>query len=327
MTTFEESLGNQIASRRPLASDGNSGNTIESVTLRDDRNLILKRVSPEWDWMARETHDDGRLVSMWETGVFARMPEAIDHAIVAVERDGEAWNVFMRDVSAELVRHDERFDRAGVRRILSATKELHEAFWGAGLSGLCTLEDRYSLFSPATGRRELERGSRHGTVFTAGWDAFFEHVPAEITEAVSAILERPRLLTAQLDRCEKTLIHGDLRLGNLGFSDGRLVVIDWGERVGPAPPAAELGWFLGFDGWRLDVSKDEVIADFRELYGERYDETALQLSLIGSLVQLGGLLGFWLSQDRTEEGRAVWIDELSWWTKTVERALNIWSPV
>jgi aminoglycoside phosphotransferase (APT) family kinase protein len=323
----EESLGSQIVHRRPLDSDGNSGNTIESVTLRDDRNLLVKRVSPEWDWMARETHDDGRLVAMWESGVLARVPEVIEHTIVGVERDGDAWNVFMRDVSDALTPHDARFDRAGVRRILSATRELHEAFWTQSLPDLCTLDDRYSLFSPATGRRELERGSRHGTVFTAGWEAFFERAPAKIAQAVSAILERPRLLTAQLDRCEQTLIHGDLRLGNLGFSDGRLVVIDWGERAGMAPPGAELGWLLGFDGWRLDVSKDEVIADFRELYGERYDETVLQLSLIGSLVQLGGLLGFWLSQDRTEEGRAVWIDELSWWTKTVERALNIWSPV
>ena len=322
----ERSLKDQIVDRRPLESDGNSGNTIESVTLLDGRNLILKRVSPQWDWMARETHDDGRLVEMWESGVLARAPNRIDHAILAVERDGEGWNVFMRDVSSELIRHGERFDRAGVRRILSATSELHEAFWGVSLPEVCTLEDRYSLFSPATGRRELDRGSRHGTVFTTGWEAFFEQVPVEIAEAVSAILERPQVLTEQLDRCEQTLIHGDLRLGNLGFSDGRIVLIDWGERVGMAPPAAELGWFLGFDGWRLDVSKDQVIADFRELYGERCDETALQLSLIGSLVQLGGLLGFWLTQERTDEGRAVWMEQLSWWVTTVEGALGIWSP-
>ena len=327
MTTLEEPLASQIVGRRSLESDGNSGNTIESVTLRDGRDLILKRVSPRWDWMARETHDDGRLAFMWENGLLARMPEVIDHAIVAVERDGDAWNVFMRDVSSELIRADERFDRAGVRRILSATRELHEAFWGADPSGLCTLEDRYSLFSPATGRRELERGSRHGMVFTSGWEAFFEHVPTEIAEATSAILERPRVLTEQQDRCEQTLIHGDLRVGNLGFHDGRLVVIDWGERVGMAPPAVELGWFLGFDGWRLDVSKDDVIADFRELYGERCDETALQLSLIGSLVQLGGLLGFWLTKERTDEGRAVWLGELSWWVNTVDRARGVWSPV
>jgi hypothetical protein len=69
-------------------------------------------------------------------------------------------------------------------------------------------------------------------------------------------------------------------------------LIDWGERAGGAPPAVELGWFLGFDALRLDVSKDDVIQDFRSLYGGRLDETALHLSLVGSLVQIGGLLGF-----------------------------------
>lgn len=323
----EGALGNQIVRRRPIDSDGNSGNMIEEVTLRDGRNLLVKRVSPEWDWMARETRDEGRLAAMWQSGLLARVPAGIDHTIVGVERDGEAWNVFMRDLSNALIPRDARFDRAGVRRILSATRDLHEEFWAEGLPGLCTLEDRYSLFSPATGRRELELGSRHGTVFTTGWDAFFERAPAEIAQAVSALLAQPQLLTEQLANCEQTLIHGDLRLGNLGFSDGRLVLIDWGERVGMAPPAAELGWFLGFDGWRLDVSKDEVINDFRELYGERSDETALHLSLIGSLVQLGGLLGFWLTQERSEEGRTVWIEELSWWLTMAERALNVWSPV
>lgn len=323
----EGSLADQIVRRWPLDGDGNSGNPIEAITLRDGRSLLVKRVSPTWDWMARETHDDGRLEVMWHRGVLARMPDVIDHTIVAVERDGDGWNVFMRDASTALIGHDTRLDRADVRRILSATRQLHDAFWAQGLPELCTLEDRYSLFSPATGRRELERGSRHGVVFTTGWDAFFAHAPTDIANAVSVILQRPRLLAERLGRHEHTLIHGDLRLGNLGFCDGRLVLIDWGERAGMAPPAVELGWFLGFDGWRLDVSKDQVIDDFRVLYGDRCDETALHLSLLGALVQIGGLLGFWLTQERSEHSRAIWMRELSWWTATAERALNVWSPV
>jgi hypothetical protein len=74
------------------------------VTLGDGRQLLLKRVSPEWDWMARETHDQGRLGFMWENGLLDRVPPVIDHTIVAVEDDGEALNVFMRDASAALIR-------------------------------------------------------------------------------------------------------------------------------------------------------------------------------------------------------------------------------
>src|SRR5919205_40262 len=127
------SLGDQILHRRPLESDGNSGNTIESVTLRDGRRLLMKRTSPKWDWMSRETHDDGRLAAMWESGLLARIPETIDHTIVAVERDGDALNVFMRDVSYALIPPAARLDRAGVRRILLAARALHDTFWGERL--------------------------------------------------------------------------------------------------------------------------------------------------------------------------------------------------
>jgi hypothetical protein len=137
-------------------------------------------------------------------------------------------------------------------------------------------------------------------VFTRGWEAFSELVPKEIAAAVFAI-DRPVLLAEQLGRCQQTLVHGDMRLGNLRFFGDRIVLIDWGERVGTAPPVVELGWFIGFDAMRLDVSKEDVIADFRVLHGERFEETALQLSLIGSLVQLGGPVRL---LDRRGEGRS-----------------------
>ena len=50
-------------------------------------------------------------------------------------------------------------------------------------------------------------------VFTAGWEAFFENVPEDVAEAVTAILEHPALLAKQLDWFDKTLIHGDLASG------------------------------------------------------------------------------------------------------------------
>lgn len=87
----------QVVFRRPFNSDGNSGNTIERVTLQDDRELLLKRVSPAWDWMARESHDDGRIGVLWNDGILDRVPAVIDHTIMSVEQDTKAWNVFMRD--------------------------------------------------------------------------------------------------------------------------------------------------------------------------------------------------------------------------------------
>lgn len=79
--------------------------------------------------MSRATHDRGRLGFMWDNGLFGRVPAVIDHATVSVETEGNAWSVFMRDVSSSLVAPDARFDRGGVLSVLDAMRRLHEACW------------------------------------------------------------------------------------------------------------------------------------------------------------------------------------------------------
>ena len=318
-------LTDQIVARRPLGSAGGSGSTLERVTLDDGRELVCKRVSPEWDWISRATNDRGRALSMWSSGLFERFPPAIDHATVAVESDGAGWTVFMRDVSDALVPDDRRLDRASVQRVLAAMAELHLAFWGDSFPELCGLEDRYLLLSPRTAKREQDNWV--GQTISRCWDAFSELVPTDIASAVLTLADRPALLAEQLERCEQTLIHGDIRLSNLGFHDDRLVVIDWGDRTGAAPAAVELASFLAFDARRLDVSRDDVIADSRALYGDRFDETALQLAFIGGMVQLGCHFVLDLVLHGGDEARESATTELAWWTTKVSAAFETWSPV
>ncbi|MDP8929744.1 MAG: phosphotransferase [Actinomycetota bacterium] len=328
MEQTQATLSDQVIARHPLGSAGGSGNTLERVTLRDGRDVICKRVSPEWDWISRATNDRGRALSMWKSGLFQRIPPAVHHATIAVEPDdGAAWSVFMHDVSDALVPDDHRLDRASVRRILGAMADLHLAFWGERFPELCSLEDRYRLLSPRTARRERERGNPVGELTDRCWEAFSELVPDDIASAILTIVDRPRLLAAELEKCEQTLIHGDLRLSNLGFLDDRLVLIDWGERTGTAPAPVELASFLVFDGRRLDVSRDDVISDFRGSYGDHFDETALQLALIGGLVQLGCYPVLDMVRTGGDAARASAVSELDWWTRTVAAALETWSPI
>ncbi len=322
----------QIVAREPLGSAGASGNTLERVTLRDGRRLVHKEVSPEWDWISRATRDDGRVVRMWESGLFDRFPSSIDPTIVAADYSGDRWSILMHDVSALLVPGDRRLDRDEVRRVLAAMADLHLTFWGERFDALCGLEDRYHLLSPSTGRREQERGERAGPLIMRCWELFQEKVPAEIADAILAMAERPALLAGLLDTCEPTLIHGDVRLNNLGLADDRVVVVDWGERTGSAPAPVELASFLIFDGKRFDVPRDDVLADFRSLYGDRFDEKAMELALIGGFVQLGChfMLPIALAgEDRVPAGqaRAEASAELEWWTPRVAAALERWSPV
>lgn len=320
-------LSNEIVAREALVSRGASGNTLERVTLRDGRELIRKEVSPEWDWISRATNDDGRVVTMWERGLFERLPCTIDHATVAAERAGDRWSVFMHDVSAALVPADRRLDRTELRRVLAAVADLHLAFWGERFPDLCTLEDRYHLLSPRTARREQERGERVGDIISRCWELFTELVPGDLATAILALANRPALLAEQLDRCEQTLVHGDVRLNNLGFSDDRVVLVDWGERTGSAPAAVELASFLVFDANRFDVSRDDVVSDFRNLYGDRFDDTALQLALIGGFVQLGCHFTLSIALGGGDEAQAAANAELEWWTPKVASALEMWSPV
>ena len=320
-------LSDQIVARAALGSEGASGNTLERVILRDGRELIRKEVSRKWDWISRATRDDGRVVEMWERGLFERFPSTIDHATVAAEHAGDRWSVFMHDVSAHLVPGDRRLGRTEVRRVLEAVADLHLAFWGERFDELCALEDRYNLLSPPTGRRERERGERAGELITRCWEHFAELVPGEIATAIVAMAEQPALLAELLDACEPTLIHGDVRLNNLGFSDDRVVLVDWGERTGSAPAAVELASFLVFDAERFDVTRDEVVAEFRSLYGDRHDEKALELALIGGFVQLGCHFTLPIALGGGDEARAAAHAELAWWTPKVAAALEKWSPV
>jgi aminoglycoside phosphotransferase (APT) family kinase protein len=321
---MERPLNAQIVEREPLEqSQGNSGNTIERVRLADGRALVLKRVSPEWDWLSRATNDDGRIVRMWDAGLFDRMPSSIDHATVAVEREGDVWNIFMKDVAHAMLPEDVAHDRTTVRRILAAVADLHNAFWGADLPDLCSIEDRYGMLSLRTAEREKE--SHVGDLIQRAWDSYAEHARGDIADVIVPLSADPTPIADELRRCSQTLIHGDLRIGNAGFEHGSTVLIDWGDRTGPAPPAVELMWLIGFDARRLGVSRDEMVDDFQELYGDRFEERAFDLALIGGLVQLAAHLGLGFLNDDPEQ-QALAAEELSWWESKVEAALETWSP-
>ncbi len=77
MEQVSAALSDEVIAREPLGSAGASGNTLERVTLRDERRLIRKEASQEWDWISRATHDDGRVVLMWpralDTGIPPRL--------------------------------------------------------------------------------------------------------------------------------------------------------------------------------------------------------------------------------------------------------------
>ena len=77
-----------------------TGNHFLSVSTSAGKghSYIVKRMSLEWDWIMHATQDHlCRDAQLWRAGILDRMPEEIDHAVVACARDGDGWAILMTD--------------------------------------------------------------------------------------------------------------------------------------------------------------------------------------------------------------------------------------
>src|SRR4029079_15681101 len=111
-----------------------------------------------------------------------------------------------------------------------------------------------------------------------------------VGEAVLGLVDDVTPLSDALAARGTTLIHGDLRDENIAFTDGRLVLLDFGLAT-QGHPAAELAWYMVHDVWRIAATHDEVVEDFRAAMAERDDPVALELGLISGLVQYAWIFG------------------------------------
>jgi hypothetical protein len=311
--------------REPLVG-GWSGSGLERFVLTDGRVVVAKRISPEWDVIMEATGDDGRLYRMWTSGIFARVPAVIDHAMMAIEPEEDGWLLVMRDVSNALVLNDAVLSRAENGRILHAMAALHETFWEEDLSALRLhpLDDHFARFSPV---RVGESDRPLDKMIARGWGIFAELVPADVAEAVSQIHRRPDTLANELDRHEKTLIHGDFRLANMGLDSDRVILLDWGTLSAVAPPSLEFGYYLAICWSQVNAGKDEIIEDYKRVAGPRFDSRALGLALILALAHIGWNKAIVIADEPDRAKRHKERANLDWWIDRVRTELEVWSPV
>jgi hypothetical protein len=316
----------EVAEHEPVVSTGWSGNPLERLLLADGRRLIAKRIVPGTNWIDRHTNDDGREALLFTSGVLGRMPAAIDHAVVAAERDGDAWWVVMRDVSASLLPDGQRLTRADHRRMLGAANLMWEEFWEERVPHLCSLHDCFHLFSPAIAEAERDGLDLLPKQYEAFWEAFAQAVDSDVAEPVLALLEDPAPLVAELEACGTTLIHADIRDEQIGLDGDRLILLDWG-RASQGHPVVDFFWSICHNAWRIDATHDELIEDFRLARGERDDPRALELGVIAGLVMYGWVFGHSAAYHPDAAERDWARGELGWWVPRARRALETWSPV
>jgi hypothetical protein len=313
--------------RRPLLAAGKSGARLERVRLGDGRTFVVKHVDAACDWIMRATADTGRVARLWSSGALARVPAVIDHAVEAVVSEGvPSCAVVMRDVSEAIFPDGRRLSRAESERILAAAAQLHAAFRGAGPpAGVAPLAELYRFLSPGAARR-LSGAADVPRIALLGWERFAELVPRDVVAGVTRVHERPESLAERLTRHQCTLVHGDLKLANLGFAGDRVVVLDWGSLTSWAPAAVDYAWFLAINGASIDATHDELLDDVRRVTGADHDEDALHLALLGSLSQLGWEKALGATEATDEAVRRRERDGLAWWTTRAREGLEVWGP-
>ncbi len=311
------------ARRAALAHAGNSGAALERVTLADGGERIAKRVGPAADWLGRVTGDRGRTALLWRAGAFARMPATLDHGIEDVVADGDHWWVVMRDLSATFIGDSRRLSRAESRRVLEAGASLHAEFRGAVPDGAAALGDRLAMAAPGVAEAERAGSDLLPKQLDAAWDAFGESVPEDVGVEIMAAVRDPTALAAALETVGPvTLLHGDLRDDNLGFTDEAVVLLDW-DLATAGTPTVEFAWYLCHDAWRIEAGHDQIEADFLAAEGDALEDREVELGMLSGLVQYGWIFGHSL-QVHPDPGEQAWAAaELGWWVGRTRRALEL----
>jgi hypothetical protein len=312
----------EVIERVPLESAGVTGARLERVTLADGRVLVEKTVDPRIDWLMRATGDDGRILRLWTDGVLSRLPKGVDSAVEGVEELPGAWLVVMRDMTKTLVPAGRLLTQQESRRVVEAASRLHGAFAGDELPELCPLAVRFGFLTPSAVRRVDDHPLADMVI--EGWGRFAELAPADVGAAVLRLLDAPDSLATALADHPHTLVHGDLKVSNIGFDGPTVVLLDWGTLTCAGPAALDHAWYLAVNSAAIDAPLDDLLADVERVLRPE-DRPALSLALLGQVLVLGWEKALGATSDdpatRTRERAG-----LTWWCQRAADALEHWSP-
>jgi hypothetical protein len=310
-----------VSAREPWkTSDSLSGSRFERVGIEGEP-YVVKYISVDDDWIMRGTGDlNCRQLTLFSSSTLDMLPEAIDHAIVACAPytsplGHRSAALLMHDVSGSLVpAGSAAIDLRLHRGFLKHMAQMHAAYMGfEDEGGLFPLAHHYVYLTPAMAELETARPGNDPVppAVRDGWLSMDERYPIQ-ARALRALAADPTPLLAALRAGPQTLIHGDWKLGNLGNSGSRTILLDW-DRCGEAPPLVDLAWYLAVNCDRLPESKEAAILAYRGFLESADVPTApwwdaqLNAALMGAFLQLA-----W-----SKTGDAA---EFGWWSHRFDEA-------
>ncbi|MGH3330525.1 MAG: hypothetical protein ACRDPJ_04380 [Nocardioidaceae bacterium] len=323
-----EELKERVVERWAVTGhEGKSGALLERVRLDDGRRLVVKRLSPENDLLMAMTGDAvGREFVLWSEGVLDRLPAGVAHAVVGGWAEPEGSVLVMRDLGDSVLTWADRLDPARCRWMLRRMARMHDTFAGADLpdaaaAGLTPLPVHVGLFSPDRVRPFAESQNGLPAIVLRGWDIFFETVPNDVAAPVRELLDDPSPLVAALESRPVTLLHGDLTTVNMAVEGDRLTLLDWALPA-LAPGAVDIARFLAGCSSVVDLSREEVLAVYRDACGPSYDDYAMGLALVSGLLWLGWNKAYDAAEHPDAGIRARERDDLDWWLRQARRTLD-----
>ncbi|MGH9223200.1 MAG: hypothetical protein ACRD2W_05325 [Acidimicrobiales bacterium] len=302
--------------------DGKSGTVVERLDLLDGSTLVVKHVRPYGDWIMRAMHDEGRAATLWTRGILARLPAGLDSAVLGAVPSGDGWTVVMRDVEDCLLPDETTLSRDQSRRIIAAVHALHVTFAGEDVPGLALLADRYTVLGPSLAERERDGADAVPKMVERGWSIFADRVAPDVAQPVMQLLDDPAELVSTLARRSQTLVHGDLKIPNIGVGSDRVVLLDWGTQTGIAPSAVEWAWYVAISAGRIAARREDILDDVRAAEGDGHDRVALRLSLLGAVLQLGWNKALDAYEHPDASIRARERRDLEWWVRTARGVLE-----
>ncbi len=304
--------GLATATETPLVHTGFSGATLTRLVRDDGVSFVLKRMSIERDWIMRAT-DDAACREVAFADAHLPLGDRIRTPALGSARSGDEYALLMRDITPDLLPQG-MISETQLDTIIERIADLHGAPPSVPLPW-CDLRRRLTLLTPDTaGIVAQSYGAPVAQDILDGWLLFELHASPRAVALIHRLFADPTPLLDALSQLPSTLLHGDLKLDNIGIdTENNMWLIDWAMTL-VAPPAVELGWFLAINSRRLPASLDEVM--------QRYAEAAaippaLRERHHALTVLCGLLLRGWRKALDAEQGDPA---ELQWWCQQAETA-------
>ncbi len=326
-----QSLLGPIASLtvQPMQTSGYSGAVFERVEVRlahaGTQVMVCKRTRLAKDWVAYRSNDRlGREVALLAEARLRGVWDVMNCPYLAYAAAAGELGVLMTDLGPWLLPDvDEPLDPDDEHRLLTALTCLHARYWEAdelALGWLNRPADLLGLLGPQAPARITGRAVE--PLFEqvrAGWSAAMSRLPPR----TAAWLARPPAELVQIvcDDLPRTLLHGDVKVGNFAVAPGGVAAFDW-ALIGAGPCTLDLGWYLAVNAGRLAHSKEEIAKRYRMLL-ERALGRGLDDELWDRLWAVAVLNGtcmlLWQKALAVADGSTWAAREWAWWLAALER--------